>query len=59
MVMAVVVDVVAEGGVVEGAMVITHMNFPAGTKYSWQKIMYTLHTNGDSFPRNKIIILKK
>ena len=29
------VDVVDEGDLVEGAIVITHMIFPAGTKHSW------------------------
>ena len=55
----VVMAVVAEEDAVEGAIVKTHINFPKGTEQSWQKIIYTLHTNGDSSPRNKIIIFKK
>ena len=50
MVVDMVVDVVAEDDMMEGAMVITHMNSPAGTEHSWQKLFYTLHTNRDSSP---------
>ena len=49
MVVAVVVDVVAEKGAVEGYMVITHINSPSGTEHLWQRYVYTLHTNG-GFP---------
>ena len=37
----------------------THMNFPEGMEHLFQKLVYTLQINGDSYPRNKIIILKK
>ena len=57
--MAVVMAVVEEEDVVERAMVKTHMNFPAGTENSWQKLVYTLQTNGDSSPCNTIIIFNK
>ena len=59
MVVAVVMAVVAEEDVVEGAMVKTHMNFPAGAERSWQSLVYTLHTNVYSSTRSKIIIFKK
>ena len=56
MVVAVVMAVVAEEDVVEGDMVITHMNYPEGMDHLWQSPVYTLQTNVDSSPRNKIII---
>ena len=59
MVVAVVMDVVAEEDVVEGAMVKTHINFPEVMKHFCKKLVYTLHTNVESSPCNKIIILKK
>ena len=59
MVAAVVMDVMAEEDVGEGDMVITHMDFPSGTENSWHRNVYTLQTNGDSSPCNKIIIFKK
>ena len=59
MVVAVVMAVVAEEDVVEGAMVKTHMDFPAGAERSWQSLVYTLHTNVYSSTRSKIIIFKK
>ena len=59
MVVAIVMDAVAKEEVVEGAMVITHMNSPAGGENVWQKLVYTLHTNGNSSPHNKRIIFKK
>ena len=59
MVVPTVVYVVAKEDVVEGDMVITHKNSPAGTGHLWHKLMYTLQTNGDSSPCNKRIILRK
>ena len=59
MVMAMVVAMVAKEDVEEGAMITTHMNFPAGAKYLWDRYVYTLHTNGDSSPCNKRLIFKK
>ena len=59
LVVSVFVDVVAEEDVVEVDMVKTHMNFPTVTEHQWQKLVYTLHTNGDSSPSNKIIVFKK
>ena len=47
MVVAAVVEVVAEEEVVEGAMVITHMDLPAGAEHFWNKLVYTLQNNGD------------
>ena len=41
-VMAVVIEVVANEDVVEGDMVITHMNLPAGMDNFWQKLVYNL-----------------
>ena len=52
-VVAVVVAVVAKEGLGEGAIIITHMNSPAGKEHSWQKTMYTIQTNGDSSPSKK------
>ena len=43
----------------EGAMVITHMNFPEGKEHLWQNLVYTLQTNGDSYPHNKNNIFNK
>ena len=37
----------------------THINFPKGTEQSWKKLVYTLYTNGYSYPHRKIIIFKK
>ena len=59
MVVAVVMAVVADEDVVEGAMGKTHMNFPSGTEHLRKNIVYTLYTNGDFSTRKKIIILKK
>ena len=42
MVMDAVMDVVAKYFMLEGAMVETHANFPAGAEYLWQTIVYTL-----------------
>ena len=60
-VMAVVmfIAVVAKEDVVGGSMVKTYMNFPKGTEQSWKKLVYTLYTNGYSYPHSKIIIFKK
>ena len=57
--MSVFVDVVANEDVGKGAMVIIYTNFPEGTEYLWQRPVYTLQTNGDNSPPNKIIIFKK
>ena len=59
MVVDVVVGMVANDDLVEGDMVITHMNSPEGTENLGQKLRYNLHTNEDFFPCNKIIIIKK
>ena len=56
---SVVVAVVDEDEVVEGAMFIIHMNFTAGADHLWQMPMYTLQTNGGSYARNKRIIFNK
>ena len=45
MFIAMVVAVVAEEDMVEGYMVKSHMNLPAGTKTLWQKLVYNLQTN--------------
>ena len=58
-VVAMVMAVVVKEDVVEGAMVKTHMNFPAGVENSLWKLVYTLQTNGDSYTRNKIMVLNK
>ena len=54
-----VVYVLAEEDVGEGAMVIAYMNLPAGTENLWQRPVYTLKTNGYHFTCNKRIIFKK
>ena len=59
MVVTVAIDMVAEDDMGEVFMVITHMNSPVGTEHLFQKLVYTLHTNGDSSPSNKIIIFQK
>ena len=46
MVLSVVVDVVGGEDVVEGDMVITHINFPAGTEHLCQNLLFILHING-------------
>ena len=60
-VMVVVVDMelVAKEDVMEGAMIITHTNLPAGMEHLRQRPIYTLQTNGGSSPRKKILIIKK
>ena len=58
-VMAVVIAVVDEEYVVEGAMDKTHMNLPSGREHLLQRIVHTLHTNGYYSPCNKIIIYNK
>ena len=57
--MAVIMDMLDEKDVVEGDMVITHINFPAGTEYLWQIPVYTLQTNVHFYPRNKITLFNK
>ena len=52
-VVAVVLDMVANEDVVEGAMVITQTNSLSGTYHLYQKLVYNLLTNGDSSACNK------
>ena len=59
MVVVVVMAMVAEEDLVEVSMVKNHMNFPAGMEQLCQKLVYTMHTNGDYSPRSKILLLKK
>ena len=58
-VLAMFMAVVAEEDVVEGPMFKTHMNLKAGMENLWQKILYSLKTNVESSPLNKIIIFNK
>ena len=53
MVMAMAMAVLAKEDMVEGAKVKTHMNLPARTENSRQKLVYTLHTNVYSSPLKK------
>ena len=48
MAVAVVMTMVAEEDLVEGAMVITHMNSPTGMDHSWKRPVYTLQTHVNS-----------
>ena len=48
-----IMAVLAKEDVVEGTMVKTHMNYTAGTEHLCQRIVHTLHTNGDSYPHKK------
>ena len=56
---AVVMDVVAKEDMLEGAMIINHMNLPAIRKHLWQRPLYTLKNNVVSSPCNKIMIFNK
>ena len=59
MFVVVVMDVVNKEDVVEGDIVITHMNSPVDMEYSCQRPVHTLQANVASCTRNKIIIFKK
>ena len=58
-VMAVVMAVVAEEDLMEGAMVKNLMNFPAGPGNLRQNLLYISQTNGDFSTCIKRIIFRK